>query len=254
MLKDIKSLVRRTPLIGPAASAVWALLHPQRPFPGSAAYWEQRYKDGGNSGAGSYNRLAHFKAAMINDFVSTNNVEDVIEYGCGDGNQLTLANYKRYTGFDVSDAALNKCRQTFKGDGTKSFRKFDDYKGETADLSMSLDVVYHLVEDAVFDLYMRRLFSSSRRFVLIYSSNDEALNLRKGANHVRHRKFTDLVGSNTQAWTLITYLPNEFPYDESDPDNTSFADFYIFAKAIPSKAPAREVDNSTTSLGHPCRR
>jgi hypothetical protein len=38
----------------------WQRRH--RKFSGSKAYWENRYADGGNSGAGSYNRLADFKA------------------------------------------------------------------------------------------------------------------------------------------------------------------------------------------------
>ena len=32
-------------------------------------YWDQRYKKGGNSGAGSYGRLAEFKAEIINKFI-----------------------------------------------------------------------------------------------------------------------------------------------------------------------------------------
>ena len=33
----------------------------------SKDYWEKRYSKGGNSGAGSYNNLALFKASIIND-------------------------------------------------------------------------------------------------------------------------------------------------------------------------------------------
>ena len=36
---------------------------------GSRNYWENRYHAGGNSGAGSYNLLAKFKAEVINDYV-----------------------------------------------------------------------------------------------------------------------------------------------------------------------------------------
>jgi len=32
-------------------------------FPGSQLYWKHRYKSGGTSGAGSYNRLAIFNLA-----------------------------------------------------------------------------------------------------------------------------------------------------------------------------------------------
>ena len=38
-------------------------------FPGSAQYWDERYATGGTSGSGSYNRLAAFKAEILNEFV-----------------------------------------------------------------------------------------------------------------------------------------------------------------------------------------
>jgi len=44
----------------------------------SDEYWESRYKSGENSGAGSYGRLAKFKAKIINNFVSNNNINFAI--------------------------------------------------------------------------------------------------------------------------------------------------------------------------------
>ena len=82
----------------------------------SKNYWENRYKKGGNSGAGSYSKLAEFKAEIINDFVHKNSVDLVVEWGSGDGNQLSLAKYKKYLGFDVSATAVNLCREKFKND------------------------------------------------------------------------------------------------------------------------------------------
>ena len=54
----------------------------------SSKYWEDRYKNGGNSGAGSYNTLAKFKASVINHFIENNKIQSLIDYGVGDGNQL----------------------------------------------------------------------------------------------------------------------------------------------------------------------
>lgn len=87
----------------------------------SAAYWNERYVSGGNSGAGSYNRLAEFKAEVLNAFVERERIQSVIEWGCGDGNQLRLARYPRYIGLDVSKEAVRKCRNIFKADRTKKF-------------------------------------------------------------------------------------------------------------------------------------
>jgi hypothetical protein len=38
-------------------------------FKNSSYYWDQRYRTGGNSGAGSYGRLAEFKACFMNAFL-----------------------------------------------------------------------------------------------------------------------------------------------------------------------------------------
>lgn len=46
----------------------------------SKLYWEARYKNGGNSGAGSYNKLALFKAEIINEFIKKNNIKSVYIY------------------------------------------------------------------------------------------------------------------------------------------------------------------------------
>ena len=87
----------------------WLMREQEIPFD-SGRYWEQRYLSGDNSGSGSYNRLAQFKAEVLNDFVEKNNVSEVVEWGCGDGNQLKLAKYPRYTGFDVSQKAVDICK------------------------------------------------------------------------------------------------------------------------------------------------
>ncbi len=78
---------------------------------GCAKYWNGRYKAGGNSGIGSYGRLAEFKAEIINNFVADYEIHTVIEWGCGDGNQLSLAQYPQYIGFDVSLKSVKMCKK-----------------------------------------------------------------------------------------------------------------------------------------------
>ncbi len=142
-------------------------------FPGSTAYWERRYRDGGNSGSGSFGKFGEFKAKILNDFVRSQHVQSVIEFGCGDGNQLLLADYPEYLGVDVSDKAIELCRNKFAGDKSKRFEPLRDYSTATADLALSLDVIYHLIEDEVFEIYMTRLFDSAQRWVIVYSSDFE---------------------------------------------------------------------------------
>lgn len=193
----------------------------------SAEYWEKRYQSGGASGAGSYHRLAEFKAKILNQFVKEYNIDTVVEWGCGDGNQLKLANYKNYIGYDVSPKAVEICRGIFK-DESKKFQVCTDETqvDSPAELALSLDVIYHLVEDDVFEHYMRRLFDSSKRFVCIYSSNFD----QRSAAHVRNRRFTDWIEENEKDWRQIKYVRNQYPYDENDPNNTSWSDFYFYEK------------------------
>lgn len=195
----------------------------------SRIYWDQRYRKRQNSGSGSYGRLALFKANFINDFVRKHNISTVIDMGCGDGNQLTLAQYPKYIGFDVSKKAISICRQKFKGDKTKTFinaSKLVDDNKYNGDLVLSLDVIYHLIEDEVFMNYMNTLFSLSNNYVIIYSSNYE----ERIAEHVKCRKFTLWVENNIQDFELIEMVPNEFPFDEALPATTSMSDFYIYKK------------------------
>jgi hypothetical protein len=198
-------------------------------FKSSANYWDRRYIAGGNSGAGSYNQLSEFKAEFLNEFVVRNDIQSVIEFGSGDGAQLALSNYKNYIGVDVSKAAIDATRSRFATDPTKRFYETTELpNGLTAELSLSLDVVYHLVEDEVYNGYMRALFDAGTRFVIIYSSNVDS---PSKAPHVRHRRFTDWVSSERAEFALIDHVPNPYPFDERDAGNTSFADFYVFARS-----------------------
>jgi SAM-dependent methyltransferase len=206
----------------------WKIKSILLPFKGSQKYWEERYAVGWNSGMGSYNKFAQFKAEVINQFVIDHNVESVIEFGCGDGQQLALFRFRKYLGFDVSPTAIQLCRKKFNNDETKKFSLTEEYAGETADLSLSLDVIYHLVEDETFNKYMKTLFSASNHFVIIYSSNvNEGEKFHLGS-HIRHRKFMDWVDTYLPEWKLIQYIPNRYP--KRWILRGSHADFFIYQK------------------------
>lgn len=206
-------------------------------FPGSREFWETRYALGGNSGQGSYGKLAVFKADVLNAFVRKNAILSVVEFGCGDGNQLSLSQYPRYVGLDISATAVSLCLEKFDGDGSKSFFQYrpscfaDRQEIFQADLGLSLDVIYHLVEDEVFYAYMDHLFSASRKFVVIYSS-DVDKDGRGYARHVRHRNFSQWVKERLPSWKLIETIKNPYP-GSGDFARGSFADFFIFEKLPP---------------------
>jgi SAM-dependent methyltransferase len=84
-------------------------------------YWEDNYASGGNSGLGSYGVLALFKAEVINEYIKEQQVKSVIEFGCGDGNQLLFMKYADYLGLDISPTSVQMCARMFGKDLSKSF-------------------------------------------------------------------------------------------------------------------------------------
>lgn len=216
--------IKYIPFVGTFIKRIKRLIYNKEPW--SVKYWKKRYINGGNSGAGSYNNLAQFKAEIINRFVEKNNINTVIEFGCGDGNQLKLFHFKKYIGFDISQEIINVCNGTFSNDSSKAFFLMDRYKHEKADLTLSLDVIYHLVEDKIFEKYMKILFTSTLNYVIIYSSNSND-NTNNNARHIRHRKFSNWIEKNNPDFELIEYIPNKYPYT-CDNLTYSFADFYFF--------------------------
>jgi hypothetical protein len=229
----LKDFIKGIPMVGPTAARLSRLSVIARvrrlAFPGSGSFWESVYRKGGTSGPGSYGRLAEFKAEVLNDFVARKNVRTVIEFGCGDGAQLRRARYPEYVGVDVARASIDRCTALFAQDATKRFYVADGLSKNIGkfDLALSLDVIYHLVEDSVFDGYMRRLFDASQRYVVIYSSNYDAMT---PASHVRHRKFLSWIEQNAPDWQMDSFLANRYPFDPTQLEETSHSDFYFLAR------------------------
>jgi len=208
-------------------------------FPGSARYWDLRYRFGGTSGAGSYGDDMAYKSKFLNDFFEENRVLSVVDFGCGDGNQLRDLRIQNYLGFDVSPVAIDRCKALYSDDTSKEFRLVAQYGGEKANVAMSLDVIYHLVEDAIFDDYLARLFSAAESYVVIYASNDDYSPIHQ-ARHVRHRTFAKTALSRFPQFSLI-----------SQPSRPQIlggaalgrASFFVFEKNIVARA------GSQNSLG-----
>lgn len=204
-----------------------SLLRQRLAFTGSARYWERRYTRGGTSGGGSYGTLAAAKAQFLNDFVANNGINSVTEFGCGDGHQLSLANYPRYVGLDVSRVAIELCKRRFADDRAKSFflyksACFVDHAGLfRSDLAVSLDVIYHLVEDSIFEEYMKHLFAAAGQYAIVYATDRE---IAGTAPHVRHRRFSGWIERNCPAWRLAEMVPGP----NSGPGR---ADFFVYRHA-----------------------
>jgi len=138
-------------------------------------YCEERYSSGGSSGSGSRGALAQYKADVINEFIRDKQVNSVIEFGCGDGTQLKMMNYREYLGLDVAKSAIELCHSKFRDDPSKNFvfYKPGDFLGgepPRADLVVCLDVLYHITNDADFEKTLDDLFSCASKHVILYTN------------------------------------------------------------------------------------
>lgn len=238
----VKRIIKNIPVVNFISLIIWRTIlrivvsigmqYRRLTFLGSKNYWEGNYASGRTSGSGSYGKLAEFKAEVLNSFVKKYKVNSVTEFGCGDGNQLSLAAYPEYIGLDVSNTAIRLCKERFQGDDTKKFFVYDPQilltrRSYRADLVLSLDVIFHLVENRIFELYMRHLFSASERFVVIYSGDTDVKSLMNA--HIRHRSFSWWIKQNMPTWKLTRKIPNKYPY-KGDSRTGSRSEFFIYEK------------------------
>lgn len=230
-MNPLKKIIKRIHVLNKSAAFVNNLIGNAR-FPGTAIYWENHYQTGGNSGSGSYNRLANFKAQIINDFIKEKGIATAMEFGCGDGSNLRLINYPKYIGLDIAPSAIKMCIQKFKNDTTKSFYVYnslafsDNHQLFNAEITLSLDVIYHLIEDELFDKYMNDLFNASQKYVIIYSRDYS----ENQVYHQKSRNFSKWVNEYQKSFKMIKKVENPYKYNEKDPNNTSNALFMIYEK------------------------
>lgn len=168
-------------------------------------YWEERYSVGGNSGSGSRGKLARRKADYISETLRRLGVASVVDWGCGDGTLLSLLDLGGvdYVGVDVSASGLAACAHK------RSDRPLVLWRDTTAvtlraEAAMSIDILFHFPDDSEYDTYLRNLFGSAERYVLVH--NCEAGEEPAG-EHVRWRRVSEDVASRFPSWKLIDTAP-----------------------------------------------
>ena len=153
-------------------------------FDNSGDYWRRRYWYGGNSGAGSRGDSAERKAKFVTSFARSQGAQSITDLGSGDGECASKIEIPRYIGYDVSKMAVTMARARCRDLQSHQFHEFADRDVETGDLTLSMDVTFHLVEDDVYNWHLRDLAKYARMAVLIYSTDYDS----SATGHVRHRK------------------------------------------------------------------
>lgn len=192
----------------------------------NAAYWDERYRAGGDSGDGSKGVEGAQKAAYISQVIAEHDVQSVVDWGCGDGTLLAQIELGTadYVGLDLSPTAIIKCLERFP---QQQFARVDPQAlasiAAEGDLALSISVIWHLVDDDEYEDYLAQLFGNFARLVLVYCSNVEQ---QCQAPHMRHRAF---VRDVPDRWELI-----DTTVRANAPDDDLWREgFYLFERLQP---------------------
>jgi hypothetical protein len=186
-------------------------------------WWQNWYTGGGTSGPGSYGILAEFKAEIVNQFIKEHNINSVIEFGCGDGNQLSYMNYRQYLGLDVTRAALDRCMARFRDDQSKSFMFYDPQyfvnKGSlNADLVVCFDVLYHITDENDLVKTLADIFSCTQKYVILYTITKE---VDIPVPEIKYRDLNLFLRAHHE-FIVHQFIPQRY-------QDQSYADFLILA-------------------------
>lgn len=188
----------------------------------SKKYWEKRYKKWGNSWKWSYDICAEFKWDTLNGIIKEYNISSLIEFWCWDGNNLNLYNIEKYIGLDVSETAIKICIERYKSDNSKTFIYYQPNLFKSwwlqSDLTISFEVLFHLIEDEVYTKYLEDLFNTSSKYVLILSSNNN--NNKNTARHYKNRLFIKNIPPTFELVKKVV-TPEDIPL---------VSDFYLFKR------------------------
>lgn len=200
------------------------------------AYWQDRYESGGDSGAGSYGNNAIWKSTTINRELKRHGIYSVIEFGCGDGYQLSFMRYPQYLGLDVAPAAVERCRKLFKADKTKGFEVYDPAKDRlpknAADMAISLDMLMHVTDDADYERTLEEHFNVADKLVVICTALYPHYDYTPSP-HMAHRDVLGDVKRFEPYWVIerVIYHPSVTKEErEAGKVGDNIADFVVLTR------------------------
>jgi len=183
-------------------------------------HWNNTYVTGGNSGVGSYRKdLYEYKLNFIKKLIVNQNIKSVFDFGCGDGHQLSEIvvgkDVESYIGIDISPYIIEENKKKYKDKIYYNLEEYEFDKKDTFDLVLCLDVLYHIMEENLFNQTIGNLFKLSKKYVLIYAVDK------------------DLLHSSTMHFrTFTNKIPNNYKLIETEklPDNVVQTTFYLYEK------------------------
>lgn len=136
-------------------------------------FWDFRYKYHAElgSGIGSRGATLEYKKNVLAPYLAMHIDDRVLDIGCGDLELLAEVSFSNYTGLDLSEEAINLCRQKrpdwqFIMGSLQSLANGDAY-----DLVLCLDVLIHMPNIEIYTETVRMIVSLCRSHLIASGYN-----------------------------------------------------------------------------------
>lgn len=187
-------------------------------------YWENRYRQGGNSGKGSRGKHREWKWSILNKYIP--NIDNVIDVGCGDIAFMEGRDIKNYTGIDISQTMVDR-NIKLKPEWNFILSSADvKINGLNGDVAFCHDMLFHIMDDDVYDKILLNLIDYSNEYISIFTWHKNPL--RKWFRSIEHdsyeayRDFTKYISLfENVGFELIANCKSE---------TDKFGSMYIFRK------------------------
>ncbi|MCZ7355869.1 MAG: methyltransferase domain-containing protein [Candidatus Methanoperedens sp.] len=131
-------------------------------------YWDKRYSSGGGSGEGSIGEYRDFKWEVITQYVPK--IDNVLDIGCGDLSFWEGRDCEHYTGVDISPNIIEKNRKN-KPHWNFMISNSEKKLNLKSDLGICNDVLFHIMDDAIFEKILNNLCEYSKKYIFIFTWN-----------------------------------------------------------------------------------
>jgi len=201
-------------------------------------YWENRYREGGTSGAGSIGEFREWKWGIIARHVGK--IDDVLDVGCGDLSFWESRDCPKYLGIDISPTVIEHNRRR---------RPNWQFKVQAAELRLDaharivlcMDVLFHIMEDGSFVRILQNLCEYSTEWIFIHTWSRNPFNVRWALRRLAHLQISDidsvLTGSDGKYQKFrdfVNYLPifEKASFELVDRQTKGVGVMYVFRRRV----------------------
>jgi len=159
-------------------------------------FWEDRYRSGGNSGAGSRGEEAGWKVARVTEVARLHGIQTILDLGSGDGHVArglmeSLPPTVSYRGIDIAPSAVRVASASALPNMSFEVADFTGAFEASADLVLCMDVLFHLSTAEKHRAAMDAICRSFRKVAVVAAWNEGIVDEYAGAfaAHTFYRPF-----------------------------------------------------------------